>query len=218
MSADLALGLVLADPRRHVSTNEPGATPGPRFILVRSPTEVAWSVHVDVPPPIAAELDALAADEPPALDAPPVHAARYAAFGPVAGGPRFTFPDVLPDAGEIHVITDEAALARHFRGWIPGEIAEGRAPVIAVVVDGAPVSVCFCARSNATAAAAGLETAAPYRQRGFATRVTAGWARAVRASGRVPSYSTAWTNAASRGVARRLGLVLQGCSFTIGQE
>jgi hypothetical protein len=62
---DFVLGFVMADARRHVRTNEPGGTRGPTFMLVRSATEVAWSVHVDVAPAIAAELDALAADELP---------------------------------------------------------------------------------------------------------------------------------------------------------
>jgi hypothetical protein len=214
---DLSLGFVMTDAHRHVRTNEPGATRGPTFLLVRSATQVAWSVHVEVAPAIAAELDALAAEEPPGLGGEPVHAARYAGFGTIGGGPQFAFPDVLPDPGETHVIDDEALLDVNFNGWIPGEIAQGRAPVIAVIEDGAPVSVCFCARLGEHAAAAGLETAAAYRQRGFAVRVTAGWARAVRASGREPGYSTSWDNLASRGVARRLGLVMDARSFTIGQ-
>lgn len=210
---DLALGFVMADVHRHARTNEPGATRGPTFVLLRSATEVAWSVHVDVAPAIAAELDALAAGEPPGLAGEPVHAARYAALGPVGGGPHFAFPAALPDPGEVHVVDDEAALAANFRGWIPGEIADGRAPVIAVVEDGAPVSICFCARRDGGAAAAGLETAVAYRGRGHATRATAGWARAIRASGREPGYSTAWSNLASRAVARRL--VMDARAFTI---
>jgi predicted GNAT family acetyltransferase len=104
------------------------------------------------------------------------------------------------------IVDDEQALAHNFRGWVPGEIAEGRAPVLAIVEDGHPASICFCARRSTHFAEAGLETAAPYRGRGLAQRVTTAWARACRAAGREPLYSTAWSNHASLAVARKLGL------------
>jgi hypothetical protein len=55
------------------------------------------------------------------------------------------------EIADAFVIEDERLLARHFRGWGPGEIAEGRAPVLAIVMDGAPVSVCLCAVLRCTA-------------------------------------------------------------------
>src|SRR6185436_13781001 len=76
----------------------------------------------------------------------------------------------------------------------------------AVVEHGQAVSVCFCARRSDVAAEAGLETAAAFRGRGLAARVTAAWALAIRASGRLPIYSTSWSNHASLAVARKLGL------------
>ena len=73
---------------------------------------------------------------------------------------------------------------------------------------GYPVSVCFCAtRHSAPALEAGVETAAAFRGRGLAPRVTAAWARAIRASGKIPVYSTDWTNTSSLAVARKLGLI-----------
>lgn len=211
---ELATGFVLAAPHRILRTNEPSPTPGPLFYLLRSATEVAWAVHVDVAPEIAAKLDALAASEPPSLDTDPIHAVRYAALGRVDGGPSFVFPDELPQSETVE-ITDEAVLNIHFKGWVAGEIAGGCAPVKAIVVDGAPVSVCFSARSGPTEAAAGVATAEAFRGRGLATQVTASWARAIRAGGRVPRYGTSWTNLASRGVARRLGLVMFARSYSI---
>jgi hypothetical protein len=68
------------------------------------------------------------------------------------------------------------------------------------------VSVCFCARQSAAAAEAGLETAERFRGRGLGPRVTAAWALAIRASGRLPLYSTSWSNEASLAVARKLRL------------
>ena len=103
----------------------------------------------------------------------------------------------------------------HFHGWSADEIPE-REPIMAVMEGGYPVSVCFCARLSEEAAEAGVETASAYRGRGFAPRVTAAWAAAIRASGRVPLYSTGWTNTQSRAVARKLGLVLRAVTWGVG--
>src|SRR5690606_292379 len=116
------------------------------------------------------------------------------------------FPEALARTAHVVPIHDERQLQRNFRGWQLGEISAGRAPVLAVIEDEFPVSICFCARRSDTAAAAGLETGEAYRGRGFGPRVTAAWALAVRATGRVPLYSAAWSNEPSLAVARKLGL------------
>lgn len=221
--------LILDAAGRIVSTREPEATRGPLFTIVRGPAACAWAVRADVPAEVAAELDRLARGEPPAADLrdPPAFAARYvallkdrlvasqldAAKTSQSDGPAFVFPDAIPVPAGIVAVDDERRLARHFRGWVPGEIAAGRAPVMAVVEDGVPVSICFCARPSEVAAEAGLETAAAYRGRGYGPRVAAAWALALRTAGRAPLYSTAWTNAASLAVARKLGLVAYACSW-----
>jgi hypothetical protein len=46
--------------------------------------------------------------------------------------------------------------------------------------------------------------------------VVAAWANAIRAGGRIPLYGTAWSNASSRAVARKLGLVMYGEDFRLG--
>ncbi len=83
-----------------------------------------------------------------------------------------------------------------------------------MVRDGAAVSVCFSARIGTGAAAAGVETLPDFRSRGYATAVTAAWGAAIREAGRIPLYSTAWENLASRGVARRAGLIMFGAEAT----
>ena len=81
---------------------------------------------------------------------------------------------------------------------------------------GYPVSVCFCATRNSEfAIEAGLETAAAFRRRGFGARVTAAWASAIRASGRIPLYSTSWNNPASLAVARKLGLIPYASDWSV---
>ena len=138
----------------------------------------------------------------------PVHAERYMALvqGSCDSGPAFAFPDELaPPHGTI-LIDDIQALSLHFSGWTASEIPH-RTPIAAFVEEGRAVSVCFSSRRSDIAAECGVETAEEYRGRGLAARVTAAWGLAVRASGRVPLYSTSWWNAPSLAVARKLGLV-----------
>ncbi len=216
---DLETAFVLDGARRIVSTREPYSTPGPAFVLIRTPAGCAWAVRADIPAGTAAQLLQLAGQEPPVLDfeADPVHAARYLALlpGERQAGPVFTFPDDLPEAAGVEPVEDIAPLERGFRGWIKDELPE-RSPMLAVLRDGHAVSVCFCARRSDTAAEAGVETAEASRGQGLAPLVTIAWARAVRASGRLPIYSTAWTNLASRAVARKLGLIPRACHWSIG--
>ena len=207
--------VVLDRAHRSTTTREPGGMRAPSFLLVRGLHVCAWAVNVDVPASVANELDALARDEPPGAEwqAPPLHGQRYRALldgEQVYFGPSFRFAaDVQTDGADTCIVEDERLLGIHFRGWIPGEIAQGRAPVVAIVVDGAPVSVCFCARRSDSTAEAGVETAPAYRGRGLAPRVTAAWAHAVRETGRAPLYSTSWDNHSSLAVARKLGLSTQ---------
>jgi len=168
---------VLDADARIASTREPNGTRGPLFSLVRGLSSCAWAIRQDVPAEVALELDRLARDEPALVDFrdPPIHAQRY--FEALAGrarprhgiaqGVAFSFPEVIAESDDVVVVSSESQLERNFRGWIPGEIAAGRGPVVAIVDSGFPVSVCFCARRSDSAAEAGLETAEPYRRRGF---------------------------------------------------
>lgn len=121
-------------------------------------------------------------------------------------GPAFEFPEAVEPPADVVVVEDERLIQQGFPGWTAGELGAGRAPVMAVLKDGKPVSICFCARSTEVAAEAGVETVVAFRGQGLAPLVTAAWASAVRGSGRIPMYSTAWTNTASLAVARKLGL------------
>lgn len=207
-------------------SREPGTARGPLFSLIRGIKSSAWAIRVDVPSSVASELERLARSEPPVTDlrARPTHVDQY--FALVSGlvspgtavesfGPAFTFPDVLPTPLDAVLVENEAGLQHNFRGWRPGEITAGRGPVLAIVDNGTPVSICFCARLSDEAAEAGLETALPYRRQGFGARVAAAWALTVRAAGRTPLYSTSWSNRASLGVARKLGLNAYACDWSI---
>src|SRR5262249_37695270 len=201
---------------------EPVPAAGPLFCLVRGVSGCAWSVHAQVPDEIAFAIDQLALAEPGTVDfsQPPVHSDEYrkllgGSLSPRCGrkgdpfeqsGPAMTFPDALPAVSDVAHVEDERRLSIEFRGWVIGEIAGGRAPVLAVFEHGRPVSVCFCARSSPAAAEAGVETARPYPSPGPALRRPTAWALALQSEGRMPLYSTQWTNHASLALARKLGL------------
>lgn len=222
---------VLDEHGRIISTREPGAPRGPLVAVSKSLQACALAVRADIPPAIANEIDRLSQLETSPLDLQqgPTQSHRYIALlisritpnqasvrkTIESDGPAFEFPDKLIQRSDVVVIEDEQLLNRNFSGWVPGEIEAGRAPVIAVVEDGYPVSVCFCARRSDTAAEAGVETAEAYRGRGYGSRVTAAWALAVRNSGRVPLYSTTWSNKASLAVARKLNLMMYANSWAL---
>ena len=208
---------------RIAGTREPDSRRGPVFKLVRGRTHCVWAVRADTPVRVADSLHDLAAEEKPVSDGrlPPLHADRYRALAGEAAdsGPAFAFPDAIPDVDGVVFLETVDRLVRHFPDWNQAEMSE-RAPVAAVERDGHAVSVCCCARRSDHAAEAGLETAAGFRRAGLGAQATAAWATAVRASGRVPLYSTSWTNTASLAVAARLKLVAyaNAWSFSDGRE
>ena len=196
---------------RIASTREPSPGQGPAFILVRGAVSCAWAIHRDVAPEIAREVESLAREEPPISDlqTPPTHAKRYMSLvgGELGSGPAFTFPKTVSQLVDTETVDDLRQLEAHFTGWTAAEIPDA-SPIVAVLEDGHAVSVCFCARRASFAAEAGLETAPPFR-------VAAAWALAMRASGRTPLYSTAWSNTASRAVARKLGLIPYAATWNL---
>jgi len=203
---------------RLTTTREPARQPAPKFVLVRGATSSVWGIRADIPDALAQEITALARAEPPLAHphALPMHVERYRALGTTEWfGPAFEFPEFVTSSGEIVLVEDERALNVNFRGWVPGEIAAGCGPVMGIVIDGHPVSICFCARRSDLAAEAGVDTAPAHRGRGYAGRVTSAWALAMRASGRIPLYSTSWTNTASLAVARKLALVAYANTWSI---
>ncbi|HET9014441.1 MAG TPA: GNAT family N-acetyltransferase [Thermomicrobiaceae bacterium] len=232
---DLALMALRADADftfdargRLLLTNEPLAAarrPAPRLFLGRAGTGYVVRYGAGLSDETGARLRAVVAGLP-AAGGPRIPEDVRAALrevlageGPVAregGGPAYRFPETIRAAGEVEVIPMRAAtrgLARETFPWLEREV-EDWPPCFAVVRDGAAVSVCFSARLTADAAEAGVETLSEYRGRGFAAAVTAAWGTAVRDTGRAPLYSTSWDNAASRGIARRLGLVMFGSDAT----
>ena len=131
---------------------------------------------------------------------------------PTQPGASQSSPDQPTEVIEISP-SNTRLLSAEF-AWLADELTV-RNPVMAMVVDGASASVCFSARSTSDASEAGVETLPEHRGRRYAGAVTAAWAAEVRRQGRIPLYSTSWTNHASRRVAARLGLIQYATDFHI---
>lgn len=188
--------------------------PAPDLTIGRTDGAVMSRLRNDLSDDLAAELTALAADEPvtasledsPRFDreyrrllgmgdaAAEVYVAFVLSATPVSPG--------LKEEQPVAVATLDRAAFSEFPG-LATDLEIGR-PGFAVLRDGRAVAVAFRSRSVAGAAEAGVETLPARRSRGYATAATAAWARAVRRSGRAAFYSAAAGNVASLAVGRKL--------------
>lgn len=220
---------------RILRSNEPNSRPAPRFHLARTRLGNLWRMRHDLDSETIRDLSRLAGREGPVpaswvgdeperperLEPLRIVLRRSAEVTNEWCGPAYRFPAERLAAfaeqdSEVVCVSpnDEHLLERHFAGWI-SELAP-RQPCFAILVDGQAVSICCSARphdtvgSDPAAAAASLETAEPYRGRGYAARVVAAWAADLNRIGVIPLYSTSWTNRGSRAVAAKLGLVAYG--------
>src|SRR5690606_3126796 len=132
-----------------------------RFHLVRTAEGNLPLVGPGVSAPVAAELLAVASDEPPFDGSPaPMHRERYIELlgreAPVAretAGPGYVLPDDLrAPAGAVRITRENAGLLEpHFADWFahqgdPLHYLDSRSPVVASVEDGVAASLCMCAR------------------------------------------------------------------------
>lgn len=207
---------------RMVRVNEPGGKEAPRFFLGRTAQGQVWRVRSDVDDALARELAAACAAEPPAghPPRPSDRAAEYAALlarrAPVEStwsGPAYRFPEAMALPRDTVPVTAENAeiLRPHLAPWLE-DVAWGR-PMVALLDQARAVAVCCSVRVTDAAHEAGVETAPGFRGRGCAPKVVAAWALAIRRMDRIPLYSTSWENAASRAVARKLGLTPFGADL-----
>jgi len=213
---------------RILHAHEPEGDRAPRFFFAHSRAGHLWRCRDDVPEEMVRALDALAAAEPVGGDlrAEPRNVGAFpTALGDeregaaVASGPAYQFPAELPRvAGVTRLARADLHLVRAMVQDLDytARYVEERGPYMAVVADGRAVSLCFSARLTDKAAEAGVETLDAYRGRGYAPAVVTAWARVIRATGRIPLYSTSWDNHASQAVARRLRLVHYGTDVSLG--
>lgn len=216
------------------ATNEPSPQPAPRLFLGRTRTGNLWRLNADLPEATARTLTSLLAEEPISGDlrAPPRNRAALLATLDIAeagavitSGPAYFFPNDIgslssngTDVRRLSYADIPLVDSMRGMGWtldtLPDEF-EGWEPMLALFEDKGVVALAFSARNTPRAAECGVDTLPAYRGRGFAPAVVAAWARTVRASGRVPLYSTSWENSASQAVARKLGLVQYGVDLSI---
>lgn len=221
---------------RIVRVREHDGAPAPRFFVGRTAEGAVYRCRDDVDDALCRALAAAAAADPIALadvvasggqaahDAPYVALlARTTPAPTAAGGPAFSFPAEIPEmprsaehpVGDIVRVT--AANADVLRPLLPDWLPDVHRspPLLGLVLDGRAVAVCASVRITPCAHEAGVDTAPAFRGRGYAPRVVAAWAHVVRALGAEPLYSTGWANAASRAVARKLGLLLYGTDLNV---
>jgi len=209
---------------RLLRANEPDPDiEAPRFLLSRTTVGNLWRTRHDLSDDLVAKLERLAADEPVVADLrePPRHAAayaelleRHAPLGDCYAGPAYYLPELVSQTGAVTIVSENAGLLQaHFpltlRNVVPLE------PVVAVVADGVAVATCSSVRFTAPVAEAGVHTVEGYRGRGYGAEVVRGWAAAIRATGRLPLYSTWWANAPSLAVAKKLGAVRYAVEFSL---
>jgi hypothetical protein len=204
---------------KNLNDPEGSSEPAPYFFLGRTRHGNLWRFRDTLPRELVRELARLAGAERTSedLERDPERFAimleRIREHVPAEitwRGPAFRFPERIPRSEGVVAVT--SANAKLIADSFPDlhRTLSARLPCYAVVVDGRAVSVCYCATRPDRAVEAGVDTLDAYRRRGFASRVTAAWAREVCRRSLLPVYSTSWGNQASRGVARRLGLVLYG--------
>ncbi|MGH2588346.1 MAG: GNAT family N-acetyltransferase [Dehalococcoidia bacterium] len=211
---------------RMLGSNSPDRHPAPRLFLGCTPAGYVARLSATVPDALAGRITGIIERQPPPGDlrAPPAALAALAALrealeghAPITAetaGPAYRFPaSIAPPSEAVQLTEANVQVARTSYPWLLDELPDWW-PCFAVVQDGAAVSVCFSSRIGVEAAEAGVETLPDFRGRGYAVAVTAAWGAAIRASGRIPLYSTAWENLASQGVARHLGLIMFGTDIT----
>ncbi|MEP6690848.1 MAG: GNAT family N-acetyltransferase [Gemmatimonadaceae bacterium] len=224
MRVHIATLFVLDERGRMTHVNEPEGKRAPRFFLGRTARGCECRARDDIDDQLLRELESACSAEPATEAAllPPHGETRYedilARQEPVQGveaGPAFCFPPRLPSTARAILVTEANAevLRPHLEAWLPD--VPDRQPMFALVVDGEARALCCSVRITALAHEAGVETATQFRGRGYAAEVVVAWANAVRAMGRMPLYSTSWQNAASRTLARKLGLILFGADVLI---
>jgi len=209
---------------RLLHMNEPGDKPAPRVFLGRTSAGHVLRTRADVPDSLVADLVRLVEVEPRRAplsqrphcgDAIEALLSSRAPIERVWTGPAYCIDAVaLPKpANTVRVMSEDTQLLQTFPDW--RDEVRFREPFMVAVDAGRAVALCSSVRITAAAHEAGVETLPESRRRGYAAQVVAAWAKEVASLGALPLYSTSTDNAASQGVARRLGMHRIGIDFHV---
>ena len=196
--------------------NEREGGPPPRFFIGQTAAGNRWWFRDDLDNDLVAALEASSQEEAfvDDLARPSLRADRYARIlgerakvEDVSSGPAYCFPEHLDETSAVELIQEDRrdVLRRYCSEWL--EDVGDCQPFAVLIRDGQAVSLCATVRRTKQAEQAGVETHPTLRGQGCAGEVVTTWGDAVRRLGRIPLYSTSWTNEGSKAVASKLGLV-----------
>lgn len=209
---------------RLLRVNEEGGAAAPRFFLGRTAEKNLWWYGSDLSRSLETELDRTCSTLPVGLDEGArasdedlltVVLSRQQPVKKAWAGPAFLVP-ARPGISSTAVPLGREGveqLSPYLESW--REDATKDLPMAVALQDGRAVSVCATVRATTEAHEAGVETHPDFRGRGHATETVVAWSMLVRRMGRIPLYSTSWSNHPSRRLARRLGLEQFGSDLHI---
>lgn len=207
-----------------VAVNEPDGAPAPRFFIGRTRDGIVCRFRRDLDLETRRALRAaceVQMSKPQPLDMPtdplPYQEilSRNAQVERTWFGPAYCIPrSARASAVTVAITASNTELLRSLlETWVP-DVASCQ-PMIASLIDGRAVSVCCSGRRTNAAHEAAVETVTAYRNRGHGSQVVTAWAEAVYAADRIPLFSTAWENTASRAVMRKLEVMPFGTDLHV---
>lgn len=224
---------VLTPEGRIARENDPDRSAGPRFWLAGCASGTVARLHRDLASGIAAEIEALAAREPP-FDEPgalPRFMAEYERLLPGAELSRelvHELPQDLAVENGARFITSGSEDGARFIAAVATDgmpqnlvdlgmrvLEDLWAPWVMLMVDGEVASMAFAARISDEGAELGLATVPKIRGRGYARLVTAAWTNLPELRSRRLFYGADHDNRASGRVIAQLGLRRIGVSIRL---
>lgn len=207
---------------RLIAINESDSEePIPYFYLMRTATHTLCRIRHDIPDELADKLEHLAQTEPPTANLQkPLHYEQYrelleqhVSISQSYLGPAYTLPELTPTQKTTLITSENKALLQANFAYAIHYFDELN-PIVVYALNGEAVAICFCSRRTQTLAEAGVYTVEKYRGNGYAPLVVRDWSIALRATKRLPLYSTSDDNLASQSVAQKLGAVHYGTDFS----
>ena len=223
---------------RLVRQNDPEHSAAPLMYLAGCESANICFLRRDVSPPVAQQITALVAREPPfaELGARPLFIERYRellgidapvperAFAQIHRLPRgvsFEHHATIVKQGTADGDKLFAELKRHglpaaLRAMGFADVSHLWEPWCVALVRGDIAAIAFAARLGENGAEIGVATLSAFRGRKLAPAVTAGWSSLPQLGARELFYSTTRDNTASQRVIARLRLPLVGVSVRLG--